>query len=118
MTKLQPPNRTIGFMGPTRKLIIHQTTSWTQQLYKDNTSRVDAQKFHHPDPTTLLVATTVTYPMKVYPFCKATYKYQQLHLHGDSIHLQIYCTTTQLQLTRDASNTDIAVALKHLGALF
>ena len=42
----------------------------------------------------------------------------QLHLHCDSIHLHINCTNAQLQLTRDASKTDIAVAFKYLGALF
>ena len=42
----------------------------------------------------------------------------QLHLHCDSIHLQFHCTNAQLQLTRDASNTDMAVALKHMGSLF
>ena len=49
--------------------------------------------------------------------CASTPNHQP-HLHGDSIHLHIHCTNAQLQLTRDASNTDIAVALKHLGALF
>ena len=48
MGEFQSPNRTIGFMGPTRRLITHQATSWTQQLYKDTTARRDAQKFHHP----------------------------------------------------------------------
>ena len=32
MYELQQPNCTIGFMGPTRRLITHQATSWTQQL--------------------------------------------------------------------------------------
>ena len=56
--------------------------------------------------------------MKVCPFCDDSTQVHQIHLHGDIIHLNIYCTNVQLQLTRDASNTDIAVALKHLGALF
>ena len=30
MAELQKPNRTISFMGPTRRLITHQVTSWTQ----------------------------------------------------------------------------------------
>ena len=50
MSELQSRNRTIGFTGPTRRLVTHQTTSWTQQLYKDTNTRRDAQKFHHPDP--------------------------------------------------------------------
>ena len=32
MYELQQPNCTIEFMGPTRRLIAHQATSWTQQL--------------------------------------------------------------------------------------
>ena len=30
MNELQTSNRIIGFMGPTRQLITHQATSWTQ----------------------------------------------------------------------------------------
>ena len=105
-------------MGPTRRLITHQATSWTQQLYKDKNTRMDAQKFHHPDPTTPLAATTVTDTMKVCPFCDDSTQIHQIHLHGDSIHLHIHCTNSQLRLTRDTSNTDITMALKHLGALF
>ena len=44
MAELQKPNRTIGYMGPTRRLITHQATSWTQQLYKDTDTRRDAQR--------------------------------------------------------------------------
>ena len=118
MRALQSPNRTIGFMGSTRRLITHQATSWTQQLYKDTTTRREAQKLHHPEPSTPLAANTVTDAMKVCPFCDDSTPNTQLHLHGDSIHLHIHCTNAQIQLTRDASNTDIAMALKHLGALF
>ena len=56
--------------------------------------------------------------MKVCPFCDESTPNHQSHLHSDSIHMHIHCTNAQLQLTREASNTDIAVALNHLGALF
>ena len=118
MSELQSPNRTIGFMSPTRQLITHQATSWTQQLYKDTNTRRDAQKFHHPEPSAPLATTTVTDTMEECPFCDDSTPNHQPHLHGDIIYLHIHCTNEQLQLTRDASNTDIAVALKHLGALF
>ena len=118
MSELQSPNRTIGFMGPTRRLITHQATSWTRQLYKDTNTRRGAQKFHHLEPSAPLAVTTVTDTMKVCPFYEDSTPNHQPHLHGDSIHLHIHCTNAQLQLTRDASNIDIAVALKHLGALF
>ena len=64
MSELQSPNRTIGFIGPTRRLITHQATSWTQQLYKDKNVRASAQKYHHPNPYTPLRENTVTDPMK------------------------------------------------------
>ena len=35
MSELQTPNRTIGCMDSTRRLITHQVTNWAQQLYKD-----------------------------------------------------------------------------------
>ena len=69
MRELQSPNRTIGFIGPTRRLITYLATSWTQQLYKDTITRRDAQKFHNPEPSAPLSVTTVTYAMKVCPFC-------------------------------------------------
>ena len=79
---------------------------------------MDAQTFHHPDPTTPLAATTVTDTMKVCPFCNDSTPNHQIHFHGDTIHLHIHCTNTQPQLIRDASNTDSAMVLKYLGALF
>ena len=69
MSELQSPNRTIGFIGPTRRLITHQATSWTQQLYKDKNARASAQQYHHPNPYTPLRENTVTDPMKICPFC-------------------------------------------------
>ena len=42
MSELQSPNRTFGFTGPTRRLLTHQATSWTQQLYKDASTRYAA----------------------------------------------------------------------------
>ena len=56
--------------------------------------------------------------MKMCIFCDDSTPNHQIHLHGDSIHLHIHCTNAQLQLTHDASNTHIAVVLKHIGALF
>ena len=52
--ELQSTNRTIGFTGPTCRLITHQTTNCTQQLYKDKHTRVAAQRYNHPDPYTPL----------------------------------------------------------------
>jgi len=72
MVELQKPNRTIGYMGPTRRLITHQATSWTQQLYKDTDTRRDAQRLHHPHPTTPMKATAVTDAMKICPFCETS----------------------------------------------
>ena len=68
MAELQKPNRTIGYMGPTRRFT-HQATSWTQQLYKDTDTRRDAQRIHHPQPTTPMTTTVVTAAMKICPFC-------------------------------------------------
>ena len=56
--------------------------------------------------------------MIVCTFCDDSTPDHQPHLHGDSIHMHIHCTNAQLQLTHEASNTDIAVALNHLRALF
>ena len=56
--------------------------------------------------------------MKVCSFYDDSTQVHQIHLHGDITHLHIHYTNTQLQLTRDASNTDVTVVLKHLGALF
>ena len=64
MSELQSPNRTIGFTGTTRRLITHQATSWTQQLYKDKHTRAVAQKYHQPNPYTPLRKNTVTDPIK------------------------------------------------------
>lgn len=70
ISELQPLNRTIELMSPTRRFITHQVTSWTQQLNKDKNTRMDAQKFPLHNPTTPLAATTVTNTMKVCPFCE------------------------------------------------
>ena len=56
--------------------------------------------------------------MKICPFCDTTHAHQQSHLHSDIIHMYIHYSNTQLQQTRDVSNTDIAIALKYLGVLF
>ena len=58
--------------------------------------------------------------MKVCPFCDTSdtsVDNTLQYLHGDSIHLHVHCSNTDLQQTRDASNVDIATALQHLGAL-
>ena len=117
MAELQKTNRTIGYMDPTRRLITHQTTSWTQQLYKDTDTRRDAQRLHHPHPTTPMKTIAVTDAMKICPFCDTSVDSTLRYLHGDSIHLHVHCSNTDLQQTRDASNVDIATALQHLGAL-
>ena len=97
MAELQKHNRTIGFMGPTRRLITHQATSWTHQLYKDNATRRDAQRLHHPHPTTLMTTTAVTDAMKICPFCDTSSSNTLQYLHGDSINLHIHCSNTNLQ---------------------
>ena len=56
--------------------------------------------------------------MKVYPFYKDTNVQQLMHLHGDSIHMHIHCSSNQLQHTYNASNIHITLALKYLGVLF
>ena len=120
MAESQKPNRTIGYMGPTRRLITHQATSWTHQLYKDTDTRRDTQRLHHPHPTTPMKTTAVTDAMKICLFCDTsdTSGDDPIHyLHGDSIHLHVHCSNTNIQQTRDASNVDIATALQHLGAL-
>ena len=104
-------------MGPTRRLITHQATSWTQQLYKDTDTRWDAQRLHHPHPTTPMKTTAVTDTMKIYPFCSTSDDNTLQYLHGNSIHLHVHYSNTDLQQTRDASNVDIASALQHLGSL-
>ena len=48
MLKSHPPNRTIGFTGPTRRLITHQAISLTQHLYKDKYTQTEVQQIHHP----------------------------------------------------------------------
>ena len=104
-------------VGPTRRLITHQATSWTQQLYKDKNARASTQTYHHPNPYTPLRENTVTDPMKICPFCSKGSPISDLFLHGDSIHLHIHCTNVHIQNTRTRSNTDISTAIKHLGAL-
>ena len=96
MHELQNPNRTIGVMGPTRRLITHQATSWTQHLYKDKDSRLAAQRYHHPHPAKPLTKDPVTDTMKLCPFCSDTDDNPQMYLHGDSIHLHLHCTNTHL----------------------
>ena len=96
MAELQKSNRTIGFMGPTRRLITHQATSCTQQLYKDSDARRDAQWLHHPCPTTPMTTTAVTDAMKICPFCDTSRNITLQHLHGDIIHLHIHCSNTNL----------------------
>ena len=51
MSELQSPNRTIWFTGPTRRLVTHQTTSWTEQLYKNTHTQGPHNNYtilHHP----------------------------------------------------------------------
>ena len=85
-------------MGPTRRIITHQATSWTQQLYKDKDmdNRLDAQPLHHPHPITSSPTTTVTDTMKVCPFYDESNDQPQQYLHGDNIHLYIHCSNTNL----------------------
>ena len=97
MAELQKSNRTFGIIGPTRRLITHQATSWTHQLYKDNATRRDAQRLHHPHPTTLMTTTAVTDAMKICPFCDTSSSNTLQYLHGDSINLHIHCSNTNLQ---------------------
>ena len=118
MLELQPPNRTIYFMGPTCQLITHQATSWTQQLYKYQYTRVVAQTQHHPNPYTLLSKTIVTNAMKICPFCDPMEHSQHRYLHGDSIHLHVHCSSTHITQIHDQSNTDISTVLQHLETLF
>ena len=118
MTELQKPNHTIGFLAPTCRLIAHHATSWNQQLYKDKEAQRDTQRLHHPHPTTPLPITVVTDTMKICPFCDKSNDILSQYLYGDNIHLHVHCSNTNLQQTRDASNVDIATALKHLGIPF
>ena len=62
MSDLQSSNRTIGFMGPTRRLITHQATSWTQKLYKDTNTRRDAQSSTIRTPVHLLLRPPLPIP--------------------------------------------------------
>ena len=117
MAELQKPNRTISFMSPTRRLNTHQATSRTQQLYKDNDTRRDTQRLHHPHPTTPMTTTTVTNAMRMCLFCDTSSSSTLQYLPGNSINFHVHCSNTNLQQTRDASNVDIAIALQHLGAL-
>ena len=116
MSELQSPNHTIGFTGPTHRLVTHQATSWTQQLYKDKHTRAATQYYNHPDPYTPLRATTVADLMKICPFYAPRSHTSTLFLHGDSIHLHVHCSNIHIQHTRTRSNTDISTALRHLGA--
>ena len=118
MHELQKPNRTIGFMGPTRRLITHQATSWTQKLYKDKDSRLATQCFHHPHSTRPLTKDAATDTMELCLFYSDMDDNPQLYLNGDIIHLHIHYSSTYLQQTRDASNIEISLALKRLSALF
>ena len=120
MAELQPLNRTIRFMGPTWRIIAHQATSWTHQLYKDKNTHATAQHLHHPHPTTPLAATTTIDTMKICPFYETTHEHHQLHLNGDSIHIHIHIhyLNTQFQQTRDTSNNDIAITLSQQGSFF
>ena len=68
MVELQPPNRAVESMDPTRRLVTQQATNSTQQLYKDRKNRAKAQRLHDIHPTTSLATTTVKDTMKVYPF--------------------------------------------------
>ena len=56
--------------------------------------------------------------MKVYPFYEGTNAHTLLHLHGDSIHMYIHCSSPYLEQTHDVYNIDISLAPRHLGALF
>ena len=85
--ELQTSNHTIGLTKPMRHFVTHQTTNWTQQMYKDKQTRAETQQLHHPQPTTSLTATAVTDTMKICPFC-----YQS----GDSHRLYVYCDITHL----------------------
>jgi len=118
MSELQPPNRTIGFTRPTRGLINHQTTSWTQQLYKDKHTRVAPQRDHQPHPYTPLQINTVTDPLKICPFCAQLSPTRTLYLHGDITHLHVHFSNEHIHQTRTNSNTYISTALRCLGALF
>ena len=58
--------------------------------------------------------------MKICPFCDTSdisVDNTVHYLHGDSIHLHVHCSNTDLQQTRDTSNVDIDITLKHLGVL-
>ena len=90
MEELQKPNRTIGFMGPTHRLITLQTISWTHQLYKDKDTRREAQRIHHPHPTNPLPTTAVTDTLKIYPLCNNSNDEPLQYLHSNSVHLYIH----------------------------
>ena len=72
MAELQKPNRTIGYMGPTQRLITHQATSWTQQLYKNTDTRRNTQRLHHSHHATSMTKTAVTDAIKICPFCETS----------------------------------------------
>ena len=76
-----------------------------------------AQRLHHPHPITPMKTKSVTDAMKIYPFCDTSVDSTMQYLYGDSIHLHVHGSNTNIQQTRDASNVDIAIALQHLGAL-
>jgi len=45
MKELQPLNRSIGIMRPTKRLIIHQSTSWTHHYIKINTPETKPKRY-------------------------------------------------------------------------
>ena len=60
----------------------------------------------------------MTEAMQICPFCDPTQPTTHHFLHGDSIHLHVHCSNTNLKHIREQSNTDISTALLHLGILF
>ena len=89
MSKLQSPNSTINFKGPTRRFITYQVTSWTQQLYKDKHSPAVAQQYHHPHPYASLLKYTVIDPMKICPFYAQSLANRNIYLTGTTNTHQI-----------------------------
>ena len=45
MKELQPLNRSIDIMGPTKRLVIYQSTSWTQHYIKINTPDTKPKRY-------------------------------------------------------------------------
>ena len=115
--ELQPPNRTIGYTGPTRRLLTHQATSWTQHLYKLQTARTLVAHTHHPHEH--IKPTTITNTMKTCSFCSTQTQNTALQplIHGDSGHLHNHCTNAHITLTKHRSNVDISQAIRSLSTL-